>query len=85
MTVPAKDAEVAFGGTKSLCFVRVVLTTRIQQKEGWGQTIARDGIRGTLMTDWVAGNFRYRNCPMQFNERGVGDIGTRRIILGAAA
>jgi hypothetical protein len=34
---------------------------------------------------WVEGDFEYRDCPIEFDERGVEDINTMRIILEAAA
>lgn len=34
---------------------------------------------------WAEGDFEYRDCQMEFDERGVDDISTMRIILEAAA
>jgi hypothetical protein len=34
---------------------------------------------------WAEGDFEYRDCQMEFDERGVEDISTMRIVLEAAA
>ena len=34
---------------------------------------------------WVEGDFEYRDCPLEFDERGVEDVSTMGIILEAAA
>jgi hypothetical protein len=34
---------------------------------------------------WAEGDFEYRDCQMEFDERGVDDISTMRIVLEAAA
>ena len=34
---------------------------------------------------WAEGDFEYRDCQMEFDERGVDDISTRSIVLEAAA
>ncbi|UCF02900.1 MAG: DUF4388 domain-containing protein [Deltaproteobacteria bacterium] len=34
---------------------------------------------------WVEGDFEYRDCPLEFDERGVEDVSTMAIILEAAA
>lgn len=33
---------------------------------------------------WAEGEFEYRDCPLEFDERGVDDINTMRIILEAS-
>ena len=33
---------------------------------------------------WVEGDFEYRDCPLEFDERSVDDINTMRIILETA-
>ena len=34
---------------------------------------------------WVEGDFEYRDCPVEFDERGVDDVSTMGVILEAAA
>ena len=34
---------------------------------------------------WAEGDFEYRDCQMEFDERGIDDISTMRIVLEAAA
>jgi Lar family restriction alleviation protein len=34
---------------------------------------------------WVEGDFEYRDCPLEFDERGVEDLSTMAVILEAAA
>lgn len=34
---------------------------------------------------WAEGDFEYRDCKMEFDERGVEDISTMRVVLEAAA
>ena len=34
---------------------------------------------------WVEGDFEYRDCLLEFDERGVEDVSTMAIILEAAA